>query len=312
MSVLTDQTFVRLLDNRLRQVEERKFAELKSRIPTFFSMAGSDSAWEEFMDIGAYPDIPEFTGRLAYQAVWPGFYKRIEHKEFASGMQVERKLLDDKKYAVLDSKAEAMLEAAMRTKEKYGARAFNYSFSSSQDFMVEHEEGTALCSNSHTTRTPDISTTTTPTGGFDNLGTAALSDTNLTAAYLAAINFRNDIGELIEFPDTWTVVCPQNLNQTAWEIIKTPRGYETPNMTENWHFGKYGLESWMRLDAYDTNNWWLVNTTMMKRFLVWYDRIKPETASTVDFDHMLYKYRIYMRFSYGWTDWRWVYGSQVS
>jgi hypothetical protein len=157
-----------------------------------------------------------------------------------------------------------------------------------------------------------VSTTTSPTGGFDNLGTAALNKTNLAACYVNFQNLRNDIAELIDFPDTWMVVAPVNLEETAWEIIKTPKGLDTAYGNVNWQFGKYGLHTWFRLDTNDTNNWWLVNSSFMKKFLMWFNRIAPEINTTVDFDHFLYKASIYMRFSFGWRDWRWIYGNQVS
>ena len=101
-SPLKSSAFVRLLDKRLRDVSENKYKDLPSMIPTFYNMLPSDSAWEEFSGVGSYPDIPEFNSKVTYQGMYPQFTTRIEPKEFAAGVMMERKLIDDKKYAVLE------------------------------------------------------------------------------------------------------------------------------------------------------------------------------------------------------------------
>ena len=109
---LTSAQFVKLLVADQREVTEGGFDELASMIPTFYRMFGSDSAWEDFTGVGAVPDIPEFTGKLEYLSISPGYYTRIEPKEFAGGIQIERKLLDDNKYPVLRDRASGLGESA--------------------------------------------------------------------------------------------------------------------------------------------------------------------------------------------------------
>jgi hypothetical protein len=45
----------------------------------------------------------------------------------------------------------------------------------------------------------------------------------------------------------------------------------------------------------------------MKEFLLWFDRIKPEFYKDSEFDTLVAKFAGYMRYSYGWSDWRWIY-----
>jgi hypothetical protein len=121
-SPLDSAQFVRLLDKRLRDVSESKYTDLPSMIPTLFNMLPTDSAWEEFYSVGSTPDIPEFNGKLSYLGIAPGFTTRIEHKEYAAGIQTERKLIDDKKYSVLDARAAGLMEAAHRTRKERRSR----------------------------------------------------------------------------------------------------------------------------------------------------------------------------------------------
>jgi hypothetical protein len=47
----------------------------------------------------------------------------------------------------------------------------------------------------------------------------------------------------------------------------------------------------------------------MKRFLKWYDRVPIEFKMEEDFDTLVAKFRAYMRYACGWSDWFWVYGN---
>ena len=305
-SPLKSSAFVRLLDKRLRDVSENKYKDLPSMIPTFYNMLPSDSAWEEFYGVGSYPDVPEFNSKVTYQGMYPQFTTRIEPKEFAAGVMMERKLIDDKKYAVLNDRAEALMTAGHRTREKKGARAFTMAFSTAYDFM-ESEEGVALCSNSHTTKSG-----TSTSSGFDNLGTSAMSKTSIAATRLLMRKFRNDISERIDMGDDLAIVCPDALADTAYEIVGTPFGYDTAARDKNMDAGRYEVIPYLRLDDNDANDWFLVWKSQMKKDLIWIDRTAPEINNTVDFETFMLKHSIYFRIAYGWRDWRWVFGNQVS
>lgn len=245
---LTSVQFVRLLDKRLKMVFEDVFKELPPMIDTLYNRQSTDSAWEEFFEVGALGDIPEFNGKLSYLSVSPGYYTKIEPKEYAAGIQYERKLLDDKKYSVLDGRANALATSAKRTMDKLAVRPFAYAFSNSFDFMTS-EEGLSLCNDSHTTKS-GVSTTT----GFDNAGTSALSKTSLAATRLAMRRFKNDIGERIDInPDM--LLVPDNLYDTAMEIVGSDKDPTSANNTINMMKNRFKVVPYMRLDDYDTNNW---------------------------------------------------------
>ena len=144
------------------------------------------------------------------------------------------------------------------------------------------------------------------------MGTAALTKTSLAAAWLAMRQFRNDIGERIEMSDNYWLVVPDTLGDVAEEIVGTPKGLDSAEGNINPQERRYTVKRYLRLDDYDTNNWFLVNADLMKEQLIWIDRILPETKNTVDFDTYMLKQAVYFRCAYGWTDWRFIYGNQVS
>lgn len=303
---LTKEAFVRLLDKRLREVGEKEYAELPSMIPTLFDQMPSDSAWDEFYSVGDTPDIPEFNGSLSYLSKAPGFYTKIESKTYAAGMSLERQLIEDKKYAVLDSTASDLMVAAQRTREKKAARQFQNAFSSAFDYQVS-EEGVSLCSSSHTTKSG-----TSTTNGFDNSGTSALSPTSVAATRILMKQFRSNISERINVGSNLGLIVPDNLADRAMEIVGTPKGLDTAEGNINVQHDRYTVIPYSLLDDTDTNNWFMVDLDNMKKYNKWVDRVSPEINNTVDFETYALKTSVYFRAASGFTDWRWIYGHSVS
>jgi phage major head subunit gpT-like protein len=305
---MTSSQFIRLLDRRLREVSQNTIEELhkkESMIDTIYRTIPSDSAWEEFFSVGALPDIPEFTGKLEYLAMAPGFHIKIEPKEYAGGTMFERKLLDDKKYGVFDDRAGELANSAHRVREKIAVRPFAYAHSAAFDFMTS-EEGVALASTSHSTKSG-----TSTSSGFSNSGTSSLSKTSVAATRILMRKFRNDISERIVIePDT--LIVPDNLYDTALEIVGTEKGLYSAEGTKNVQYKRYEVIPWLRLDDYDTNNWSMVDSRLMKKFMIWINRINPEPNNTIDFESFTIKHSVYMRLANGFLDWRFGYFHNVS
>lgn len=298
--------FVRLLDARLREVVEGQFKELPTMIPSIYRTINSDSAWEEFYNVGSLPDIPEFNGYLSAIGVAPGFHTKVEPKEYAVKTSFERKLLDDKKYGVFDSMGKMLTASAHRTMEKNAVRPFANAFSAAFDFQ-QNEEGVAMCSSSHTTKSG-----TSTTNGFDNAGSSPLSKTSVAATRILMRQFRNDVSERIAMPDDLALIVPDALYDTAYEIVKTPKGLDTAESNVNPQYGRYEIIPWMLLDDYDANNWFMVSKSMMKQNMVFIDRIKPEIKSNIDFHTFQNDMSMYFRCAVAWLDWHHIYGHVVS
>jgi phage major head subunit gpT-like protein len=302
---MTSAEHRRLFDENLKEVAEDAYNDVPEMIPTLFNVQGSDSVAEEYYNIGGVPDIPAFTGKLTYLNQAPGYHTKIEPKEYAAGLQYERKLIDDKKFGVMNNGAAQLGKAAARTKEKDGTRAFANAFSSAFDFM-KSEEGVALCSSSHTTKSGTSTTT-----GFDNAGTSALTKTSVAATRILMRKFRNDISQRIDMSDSFGLILPDDLADKAEEINYTPKGLDTANGNINPQHMRYKIIPHLRLSDYSTTTWYMVNMDMMKDSLIWINRIMPDFNATTDFENYTKKVSVYMRYAYGFIDWRWIYGHNV-
>lgn len=312
---LNSAQFMRLLDDRIRIVYHDKYKFLPSLIDMLFGVISTDKAWEEFFGIGAVPDIMPWSGKIQYLSVAPDFYTRIEPKIFAGGIMIERNLLDNDRYGVIKTRQEGLVEAEHRLREKYGAQPFNYAFSAAYNFMPEYEEGLSLCNTAHTTKA-DVSTAT----GFSNSGTSALNKTNIAATRIIMRQFRDNIGERIGDIEADTLIVPDSLYHATVEALgydadtgaESDMDPDSANRKINTQYRRYKVISHRLLDDTDTNNWFMVDSKKMKQYLLWLNRLAPEIETTRDFETKMFKQSIYTIWGWGFTDWRWIYGQNVS
>lgn len=301
----TSGAFGDLLDPRFQRIFHEQYNQLPDMLGELFSMQphnGRDiMTWSE---VGAFGDWTQFTGRVTYDSIYQGYDTTMTYLEFASGFQVERKLFDDDQFNIMDRRPAGLATAAMRTRQAHGARLLNNAFSNDTFFYVR-SEGVALCSNSHTTNAPGVSTA----AGFDNLGTSALSATAVAAARIAMRTFRDDRGNFIEMAgdELW---YPPNLFEEAEEIVSAVGKLDVANNNPNVHKGRYTLKEWNYLT--DANNWFMTDSTMRRQSAYWVDRVEKEFAYAEDLDTIIAKWRGYMRYAMAAIDWRWIYGHQVS
>lgn len=293
-----------LLDPRFQKIFYERFNQLPSMLGEFYTFVPTngraDMRWSQ---VGTLPDWSAFSGTVNYTSGSQGYDTIATPLEFASGIQVERKLFDDDQYNIMDQKPRALATSAQRTREAHGARLFNNAFSVDTLFYV-NSEGVALCSNSHTT-TSGASTAS----GFDNLGTSALSATAVAAARITARNFRGDQAERINV-NMDELIIPPDLYEEAFEIVSSMGKVDTDLNNRNVHQGNYTIKEWQYLT--DTNNWFLADSVSRGDSVFWTDRIPMEFAMAEDLDTILAKWRGYMRYALAHSDWRWVLGHQVS
>lgn len=300
---MTSGSFADLIDKRVTKLFYDEYKQLPSRKGDLFSVEKSNDSFEKWSEVGTIGDFTSFSGTVGYQSQAQGYDTTAQHLEWANGIQIERKLYDDDRHGIWERRPVALAHSANRTIEKHAASLLNNAFSVDTVFY-NNTEGVALCSDSHTT-TSGASTAS----GFDNKVTSSLSATALAAARIQMVGFRGDQAERIScMPNTLWI--PPDLYDLAYEITESMGKPDTANNNRNVHFGKYDVKEWNYLT--DTNNWFLMDSRMQKQWCVWFDRVPLEFAFAEELDTLVAKWRAYMRYSYMWTNWRWILGAQVS
>ena len=300
--------FPDVLDARFADIVDNRFKEVPDMISTFYDIVQGGSAptrdTYRTSEVGAFGDVPEFTGTVTYDDVNQGYDGTITPKEYASGFQIERKLFDDDLTGIMESKPKQLSIAVARTRQKHAAQPFNNAFGVDTTWN-NYTENVALCSDSHTTTAPGVGTT----AGFDNLVTSSLSSVSLTAARIQFRGLRGDRGQVLDIePDM--ILIPPDLAGTAYEIGESMGVPENANNAANYNKGKYRIVEWQRLSS--TRNWYLIDSTLMKDGLHWVERIGMEFAMVEDFDRFTGKWRVYLRYGNGHNSWRWLIGAQVA
>lgn len=305
----SSSTYQRLLVEGIREVAERGYTEEHERFNArkeFYREVSSEKTFEEFYSVNGIGDIPKFNGKLEPLSGSPGYLYRIEPAEFAAKRMWERKFLDDKQYDVMNENSNELGIAAARTINKYCFYPFVYATSASLEFLSYNEEGVALVSSAHTTKSG-----TSTTSGFSNTAALALTPTNLETVRLQGANIKSPISTRMG-TNFDTLLVPNALAKTAWEITNTSTGLQSAEGTANYWQGKYKVIVAPFLDDYDTNDWYLIDSTQMKKDLLFIPRVETEFKSNLDFETMITALRVYFRFGLGYKGWRWIIKSVVS
>ena len=297
------EQWAELLTPGLRSIFNKQKEALiaESRIPLLFNQIGSQKAAEKFFGVGGFGDWNAYDGTIEYDDNTKGYQTTLTHEEYTRGFKVERKLVDDDQYNIINPKPAGLAMGAVRTQEKHAASVFNNAFSGS----YVGGDSVALCSASH----PYSPARSGSTHG--NAGTTALSYDAIVATKKLMRAFVDDVGELITVVPR-TILVPPELEDTAWTIINSMNKPGTADNDANYVRSQgWSVIVWDYLT--DANNWFMIDSAMAAQHLFWIDRVPLEfTADPTGDFNLEAKYRGYMRYSYGWSDWPWLYGHNVT
>jgi hypothetical protein len=295
---LVQENFADLIEPGLRKVFADVFNKQESMLPVLFNMQSSDKAVEHDLEMGDIANLEPFEGTIPYDDSGEGYKTDYTHLEYARGIKVERRLVINDLYNIINKKPATLALAASRRREADGASIFNNAFNTTNT----GGDALALCSSAHTSRV----------GGSNqsNTGTDAFTATAVETARQLMVAYKSNRDNVISVkPDL--LIVPQQLEEKAYEIINSTGKVDTAQNNANFHKGKYKLVVWNNYLT-DSNNWFLVDSNLMKLFLLWFDREPVQFFKDRDFDSLQAKFAAYAYYSYGFSDWRWVYGSNVA
>jgi phage major head subunit gpT-like protein len=299
MSLIATGNWQDALEPIARKNFQVGFKEVPADRDVIYSPKKTSKLTETYLELGDVGEMGDFDGDLDYDNVAQGYKMTITQTEKAMGMKLQRKFVETDQLDVVESLPKMQGLAARRRMGSDTYSIFNDAFSTAQLTI----DGLQLCSSAHTSNQSGISTTQA------NRGTSALSPVALEAARIAMKAFmtnRNNLFEVV--PDM--IVVPRALEEAAFEIIKSNGKVDTANNNRNFHMGRYKMLVTDWLD--DSNNWFLIDSELMKQMTVWNNVVPLEFKQANDFDGFVAKYAAYMFYGVGTRDWRWVYGSEVS
>jgi phage major head subunit gpT-like protein len=296
-ATITDGDWQNALEPIARKNFELGFKKVPADRAVFYDVKKTSKLTETHLEIGDSGDMGEFTGDMEYEGVAEGYTMQITQREFAKGMKILRKFAETDQLNIVESLPKHRGLQAHRRMAADIFSVFNDAFTTAQVTLNSE----ALCTTTHASK---FNSTTQ-----SNKGTAALSAVNLETRRIAMKARMTNKDNLFEMnPDM--LVVPRGLEETGFEIIKSNGKVDTAQNNPNFHKGRYKMVVSDWLD--DSNNWFLIDSELMKQYLVWYQVVPLEFMQANDFDGLVAKYAAYMFYGKGSRDWRWIDGSEVS
>jgi hypothetical protein len=222
-----------------------------------------------------------------------------EHTEIALGYAITRKAIDDNLYKTQFAPSNlGLIESFQQTKEIYGANLLNTATTYNASIGGD---GVALCSASHPIDGGTVANT--PTTQVD------LNEATLLNAMIAIrTNFKDQAG-LKVFARGRKLIVPPQLEPVAIRLTKTElRPGTADNDVNAIMMTSGGLpEGYMVNDFLTSAYAWFLLTNIDG--LSYMERVKFESDMQVDFvtDNLLVKG--YERYSFGYYNWRSIFGS---
>ena len=299
------ENFGKLLYPGLRKIFFETYDEIPEQFPKIFNVETSNSATETDHGMGAFGDWTERTDELspvAYAKIKDGGEVMYKHKAFTKGFMISRELNDDEKYGQMKKMAKALARAGRAKVEKDAITVLTKGFKDDEGAFKGRDK-LPLFHDKHTL--VDSSKT------CSNLMTGPLNETNLKKAIQMMASQLDEAGNLIQMKATKLIVPPA-LEDTALRLLHSAQlpGTELNDTNE---YLKNRLQvvvmDYLGATAGGSDTaWFLQDGTRHELNFFW--RVKPEFKNEEDFDTFVAKYRGYMRYSYGFSDWRGMVGSK--
>ena len=299
------ENFGKLLYPGLRKIFFETYDEIPEQFPKIFNVETSNSATETDHGMGAFGDWTERTDELspvAYAKIKDGGEVTYKHKAFTKGFMISRELNDDEKYGQMKKMAKALARAGRAKVEKDAITVLTKGFAGDAG-AFKGRDGKELFHEAHTL--VDSSKT------CSNLLEGPLNEVNLKKGIQMMASQLDEAGNLIQMKATKLIVPPA-LEDTALRLLHSSQlpGTELNDTNE---YLKNRLQvvvmDYLGATAGGSDTaWFLQDGTRHELNFFW--RVKPEFKNEEDFDTFVAKYRGYMRYSYGFSDWRGMVGSK--
>lgn len=298
--------FGKLLEPGLRKIFFESYDELPEQYSKLYKVNKSTQATETDYGLGAFGDWTERaseTDSVAYQKLSAGLERTYTHKAFTQGFMIGRELYDDEKYRQIDKFPKAMARAGRAKVEKDAMLPLINGFA---DVVAEPTkaiyDGKALFAVDH----PLVDSV----GVCSNLATGVLNQDNLEKAIMLMRATKDEAGGLIVLtPDT--LIVPPALEYDARVLLEST---SVPGSDYNDINVIKGALKLVVMDYLGTANggsdtaWFIQDSKRHELNFFW--RVKPEFKWDEDFDTFVAKYRGYMRYSFGVSDFRGLVGSK--
>lgn len=285
-----------LLEPGLRKIFDDAYKEMPEVFGSIFRVNDSSLDVERDSGFTGFSLLTQTSegGTISYEDPIQMYDVSYVHTKYTKGFKVSEELVEDDRYNVIKKKPAALARSARRTAEYLAAQVFNNAFSSGVG-----GDGKYLLSTAHPRADGGTAQSNASGSGI------TLTEANLNTGLLAMRGQLDDKGMKIGVKASKLIVPPA-LEKTAQILTQSTLRSGTADNDYNYFKGIVDVVSWDWLSS--STAWYLIDAGVHQ--LNWFWRVRPEFKQDNSFDTGMALFKVRMRCSRGWSDWRGVWGSK--
>ena len=265
-----------------------------------FDTESSERAFEEEVMLSGFGEAPVKSegSMVTYDTAQESFTARYSHETIALAFSLTEEAIEDNLYDTLSSRSpRALARSMMTTKNIKGANILNNAFSSS----FVGGDGKELCATDH----PTVGNETQR----NELSTAAdLNETSLEQSLIDIAAFEDERGLKIN-AQARKLIIPTALQFVADRLLETPGRVGTADNDINAVRNMGMVPEGYTVNHYLTDTDAFFLKTDVPNGLKHFVRTPVSTNMEGDFETGNVRYKARERYSFGFSDWRAIFGS---
>ena len=297
---ISRQQLAKELEPGLNALFGLEYKNYENQHTEIFDIENSDRAFEEEVMLSGFANaaVKSEGAAVTFDTANESFTSRYTHETIALAFAITEEAIEDNLYDRIATRyTKALARSMAQTKQIKAANVLNNGFSSS----FPGGDGKELFATDHPTQSA---------GSLKNeLSTSAdLSETSLEQAMIDIGQFKDERGFKIAARGL-KLIIPSELQFTAERILKSPAIVGTADNDLNALSSKGMLPQGYVVNNYLTDTDAFFIKTDIPNGMKMFNRANLKTAMEGDFDTGNVRYKARERYSFGFSDWRGMFGS---
>ena len=296
---ISRQQLAKELEPGLNALFGLEYNQYENQHLEIFDVENSDRAFEEEVMLSGFANaaVKSEGAAVTFDTAQEAFTSRYTHETVALAFALTEEAIEDNLYDTIATRyTKALARSMANTKQIKGANVLNNGFSSS----FPGGDGKELFATDHPSQSGDQK---------NELSTSAdLSETSIEHALIDIAAFTDERGLKIAARGV-KMIIPSELQFTAERIMKSPARVGTADNDLNAIASKGMIPQGYVVNNFLTDTDAFFIKTDVPNGLKMFERAAIKTAMEGDFDTGNVRYKARERYSFGFSDWRGVFGS---
>jgi hypothetical protein len=292
--------FAKLLEPGLNALFGLEYAQYPEEWKAVFASNSSNKAFEEDVLLEGFGSAPVKNegSAISYDNASQQWTARYQHQTIALAFAITEEAEEDGQYGSLASRyTKALARSINSTKEIKAANILNFATTAG----YTGGDGKTLLATDHPTNNGDQSNT---------LATAAdLTETSLESVLIAIADMKDNRGLRVAAQGTTLVIPTAYVFQAQRLLESTGRVGTADNDINAINKGGYLPDGYHVMRRLTDSDAWFVKTDVPDG-LKMFQRTPLRKGMEGDFETGNVRYKVRERYSFGWTDWRGIFGSE--